>query len=61
MNDLRAPSFIARSEMSMFPPEPTYVSIKARPFLFLPMMPCLLLLHSVNGDKPLYLAFFYAT
>ncbi|GAU48495.1 hypothetical protein TSUD_291810 [Trifolium subterraneum] len=29
MNDLRAPSFIARSEMSMFPPEPTYVSIKA--------------------------------
>ncbi|GAU15749.1 hypothetical protein TSUD_235650 [Trifolium subterraneum] len=23
MNDLRAPSFIARSEMSMFPPEPT--------------------------------------
>jgi len=33
MNDLRAPSFIARSEMSMFPPEPTYVSIKAF-FLF---------------------------
>lgn len=33
MNDLRAPSFIARSEISMFPPEPTYVSIKAF-FLF---------------------------
>ncbi|CAI8617321.1 unnamed protein product [Vicia faba] len=29
MNDLRAPSFIARSGMSMFPPEPIYVSIKA--------------------------------
>lgn len=39
MNDLRAPSFIARSEMSMFPPEPTYVSIKAFFFLAYDAMP----------------------
>lgn len=30
---------------------------QSRPFFFLPMMPCLQLLHSVNGDKPLYIAF----
>ena len=47
MNDLRAPSFIARSEMSMFQ---NLRTCQSRPFFFLPMMPCLLLLHSVNGD-----------
>ena len=58
MNDLRAPSFIARSEMSMFPPEPTYVSIKAFFLFAYDAMPAVT---SLGGDKPLYIAFFDAT